>query len=565
MASSEGNRKGAKSRGKEKGKGKAAQKSSPTTLPVPLGIVKPGSVKQTVKVKGKLKVGESTTVPEGLNNSSNVSRSTSDPVPVKPSLHKRFYEAILMLHILGRNRGDRISEEDAHHSDPEPLELDARRLRRPFLRHLAYLCDFEKGGDSATAIAIQQTPQGVVYWVASNEVSGKSDRMKDFLGNKRIVVYSKKLESDIEFVLKRFEKGELGQDMSFMNWLRGIKGALRDPIDICRLCFNIRRSPSFETLQKRARSGAECASRFQSIRHQIGRLNHTMKAVKIVIAAGLYLPQLFDDFEIVREQSSRKSPPPLKVRNPSLMELAGRLAPGPAMIERVREGLQELDQRFQLSGELEKQCINPKWKPRVHAEILLIDRFWNDDMEFFDGDRYIGTSKAACYCCYHYMTSHPLGFKEVPCHNNIYLNWKAPDIYDESDSERIKARENILNEMAQKVKADVLVQINERRGPAKWHPDSWTEISSLKLQEVANSGDEASTNYELSDATRDELSDELPDELSAELSDAPSDALSDELSDIEECSDDEATDVANRSDGESEDEDVEGGVSLLMI
>lgn len=86
-----------------------------------------------------------------------------DPIPISPNLLKRFYEALAILAILGKNRGERTKE--------EPLQSDQERHgdRRAFLRHLSYLCDYEKGGDTATAIALEETPQGVVYWFASNK------------------------------------------------------------------------------------------------------------------------------------------------------------------------------------------------------------------------------------------------------------------------------------------------------------------------------------------------------------------------------------------------------------
>lgn len=50
------------------------------------------------------------------------------------------------------------------------------------MKSLAYLCEYEKGGALTTAIALQQTPQGVVYWFASNQECTKEDRVKTFLG-----------------------------------------------------------------------------------------------------------------------------------------------------------------------------------------------------------------------------------------------------------------------------------------------------------------------------------------------------------------------------------------------
>jgi hypothetical protein len=151
-----------------------------------------------------------------------------DPVPVAPKLLERFYEALVMLRILSKNRGDRIK------SDDSPSDHEDQGLRRNFIRHLAYLCDYEKGGHSVTAIALQRTPQKIVYWFASNKTpdskSGAKDRTKSFLqdvisalknatpgtavkteselftksvkfSSKRISEYTKILTSELSFVL----------------------------------------------------------------------------------------------------------------------------------------------------------------------------------------------------------------------------------------------------------------------------------------------------------------------------------------------------------------------------
>lgn len=88
-------------------------------------------------------------------------------VPVQPKLLKRFYEPLVLLSILGRNRGEHLNEEGFEVLE-DPTVLDNYKLRRSFVRNLAYLCDHQKGGDPTTAIALQQLPQNIVYWFASN-------------------------------------------------------------------------------------------------------------------------------------------------------------------------------------------------------------------------------------------------------------------------------------------------------------------------------------------------------------------------------------------------------------
>ena len=80
---------------------------------------------------------------------------------------RRFYEPLILQHVLGPTCGDRIQCEPLDTLDES--ELDNWNLRRSFLGRLAYICDFKKGGATVTAIALEQRPAGVVFWVVANE------------------------------------------------------------------------------------------------------------------------------------------------------------------------------------------------------------------------------------------------------------------------------------------------------------------------------------------------------------------------------------------------------------
>ena len=315
------------------------------------------------------------------------------------------------------------------------------------------------------------------------------------------------------------------------------------PRIISKVCYDSRRSDECRSLQTRAKQGEPCSSRFESIRHLIGRLNHTMKAVKVVVAASSRIPTLFDEVQVMRARSPQRSPPPLKPGGPSLDEIVGRMMSAPTEIANYRDALRDMDHRFHLSESLQKQCSKLTWKPKVHAELILLDMFWTGNLSFVGQDRYIGCSKAACYCCYHYMKEHPGNFFLPACHNNVHLNWKAPDVFDSADSGQIKAREDILNKMATSVRQEIQAQINERRGPRGRRPDSSTEISTLRQEGLLSPP--------VSEAEG------RSDQYSSE-EDLPA------LSDVESA----ATDLSRREteteleSEEEEDEDSDGGVAL---
>ncbi|KAB8071220.1 hypothetical protein BDV29DRAFT_193454 [Aspergillus leporis] len=96
-----------------------------------------------------------------------------DPLVIN-SYHRilsRFYDPLFLLKVLGQTRGD-----DAPSND-RIQQLEQTQLRR-FLQNLSYICDFDKGGISCTAIGPEGSTTFYKFWVTSNTVNG---RIIDFL------------------------------------------------------------------------------------------------------------------------------------------------------------------------------------------------------------------------------------------------------------------------------------------------------------------------------------------------------------------------------------------------
>jgi hypothetical protein len=79
-------------------------------------------------------------------------------------LKHRFYEPLVLLFTLGSTRGDPAPDDVV----TEITSLSSRDARRKFLTALAYACDYDKGGDTVTAIGLEHIPEVNVFWVASN-------------------------------------------------------------------------------------------------------------------------------------------------------------------------------------------------------------------------------------------------------------------------------------------------------------------------------------------------------------------------------------------------------------
>lgn len=76
-----------------------------------------------------------------------------------------------MLCVLGKVRGPHIL------ANPDFSNIGA--VRRRFLKNLAFLCDFTKGGSSTTSLAVQDRHDCNVFWIASNK--GPSEPVLKFL------------------------------------------------------------------------------------------------------------------------------------------------------------------------------------------------------------------------------------------------------------------------------------------------------------------------------------------------------------------------------------------------
>ncbi|KAH6722575.1 hypothetical protein BKA61DRAFT_702089, partial [Leptodontidium sp. MPI-SDFR-AT-0119] len=68
------------------------------------------------------------------------------------------------------------------------------------------------------------------------------------------------------------------------------------------------------------------------------------------------------------------------------------------------------------------------FKPRVHAELNLLECFYTKRLAFVDDNRFIGCSKPACYYYYHYICLYPGGFVRLFSHRVRYLSWRPPDL-----------------------------------------------------------------------------------------------------------------------------------------
>ncbi|KAF9730226.1 hypothetical protein PMIN04_012663 [Paraphaeosphaeria minitans] len=400
----------------------------------------------------------------------------------------RFYEPLVLLYTLGRTRGEHTR--DITCNGTEFSNLSRKHLIRKFLCSLAYVCDYAKGGDTVTAIGLESKPHGHTFWIASN--NNKTTKTVPFLevllaGMHQVSVEAtmiapgqvedlaakcidfaapriKAYRSHLKPVLRRCLNHLDDQDhddneaRDLSEWLQNWNDE-RDPKDLCRFSYRERKS---DFMQLVARLGTEPSYRsnkdaiyhaFSSVRHYIGRLGHHFRVANDLLTCASRLSDILYGFEVQSVPIPTRSTIPPADGKTTLDSVVSRMLPSQSPdVERYQYNLAEMDTKYELSRRFLDNYRDPNLKPRVHAEIQVLEHFHMDSLRFADGNPFIACSKPACFCCLLYFRAHPGHFVEPTSHQKIYLNWRPPDL---------DARMGIIGEHHQR---DILNVMTEASG-----------------------------------------------------------------------------------------------------
>ncbi|KAK8251957.1 hypothetical protein IWZ00DRAFT_488409 [Phyllosticta capitalensis] len=439
------------------------------------------------------------------------SSSAIPPMDSRDSLLSQFYEPLVLLHALGQTRGERVPES----RDARLANLSDDQLRQLFLNHLAYSCDYDKGGETVTAVALEDRPQGPRYWLSANE--GPREKVKLFVeallqtlrelarnpdditeedlesvarecisfARHRIKNYWPLLVTQRRRCLKTLSKNNFLDGHELHLWLERIAFD-GNVFRICKWAHEARKAPQMKVLRTWAHQDqflsddSVHASPFQLTRHYIGRLGYHFQVAATFLAAAQRLPQLFEGFEVccLKAAPSFHNPPLVDTKT-NLDSIIFRMFPSGATedVRRYQSNLAIMDRKFGLSSRFLVSCQDENFRPRVHCELALLEHFYANNLESFERDKFIGCSKPACYCCALYLQNHPGGFAKPASHQKIYLNWCPPDsVFKDPENSRTH-QHDILNKMISLLRTEALRQISDCSGPTRWHPDSTTGIT----------------------------------------------------------------------------------------
>ncbi len=212
-------------------------------------------------------------------------------------------------------------------------------------------------------------------------------------------------------------------------WLVSLSDSKLNPLSFCRLCYEARDSEFLKAVEQRVKNSSihedntSYEARFARIRHFIDRIGSHLKVARVLVKAERHYPQLFVSYSIeIATQHLGFTSSSYRGKS-SINGIINRMVTDPQACQYYQKELQSQNEKFHLLLEkrIRDEYQNPKFKLRIHVEIILLDLFHRQKLRFWDGIRYIGVSKPTCFLCYQYFRAHSLQVQTSSCSNNLYI------------------------------------------------------------------------------------------------------------------------------------------------
>lgn len=435
-----------------------------------------------------------------------------------------------MLRALGQTRGAHTRQ---LHS-PDAIT----QTRRRFLENLCYICDFTTGGQSCTAIGLEELPDKYQFWVSSNDQNpdiyvflevvlkflyrvGDSTEADLTIVNShfiqfcadfaksRIEVEQKTMQAQARDCLSRVQKRmtEEGASkditVSHMNEIHRIDSLnlvlnlehlinQKDSVRLCEFAHEHRQSTWMRDLKTLAVSDERelkpetKRSSFYLVRHYLGRLCHHIRAPRQLVEDSFRMQHVLQTHSIQMVPLLTAVPPSLRNCRTNLGGIMSRMFNAHDVgKESVESGLIYLDR---ISGLFNKYLMFRKRPDScVHAEIQVLEHFYWSQLVFAGNDRFIACSKPACLCCELYFKYHPARIAVPSSHRKVWTNWSPPKVQDPSANEDMAIHQTqIMSQITHDVRKQVIDQVLQRTAQSPWHPDSRTGITESLVASMNN-------------------------------------------------------------------------------
>jgi len=231
-----------------------------------------------------------------------------------------------------------------------------------------------------------------------------------------------------------------------------------------------------------------CWYQFQ---HVMSRILAYPKSLACMLKTRQKWPVLFEQFYVFAVPSSQLQNSIIgRKKSYTAKDIVGRMTRRATDITAFRDYVQEL-QMFDLDSRIVATFSDKDFKPIVHSEVLLLNflefsdggispaRFWGGLKERM----YIGSSKPLCRLCKYYFEEHASGVGHRVSHDNLYKHWRFPDVLVSQGRSAIIRREQMLDKVLKRIRADAFQLIRNRVGPRGSYNDSNTWSANVTLRD----------------------------------------------------------------------------------
>ncbi|KAJ0315631.1 hypothetical protein COL5a_011943 [Colletotrichum fioriniae] len=413
----------------------------------------------------------------------------------------RLYEALSLLFIIRPIGGPHVVSQLGNYTTQD--------VRRRFLKNLAFLCDYKKGGSTATAIAVENCYDCYVFWVASNEGAGDKvvDFLKDVLNSLRMfcepINELDRATAEEVLILRNSARkcrlslgnGDEEIDARLVEWLRQFESKSPDTT-LCRTAYRSRNDEEMRYIEQLGR-GTEDGPRpedlikaFRTVRHMIGRLAARIRSINQLLDDSSRVEALLKAYQVAAVQRPISALVPEADAHTTLPRILNRILPETDDRFNSYLGfLQRMDPQVRVEGQLQDRFKIGELQPCVHAEIQMLHHFYDSERRYISNDRYIACSKPACVGCESYARHHPARVTLLDAHQKVYPNWGIVSLVGGKQNPGWINQRKIINDVIGDLKAMVIDRLGELHATTMQRPDSLTEITASLVDE-SESGSE---------------------------------------------------------------------------
>ncbi|UQC87193.1 uncharacterized protein CLUP02_12695 [Colletotrichum lupini] len=406
-------------------------------------------------------------------------------------LRYRLYEALLLLSIIRPIVGPHVVSQLGTYTTQD--------VQRRFFKNLAFLCDYRKGGRTATAIAVENRYDCYVFWVASNE--GAGDKVVGFLEDvlKTLRVFCEPINeldratAEVALVVRctAFASDRLRQearilrnsarkcrlsledsdeeiDARVVKWLRQFE-SMSSHATLCRTAYRSRNDEEMRRIEQLGQDTEndlrpeKLVEAFRTVRHMIGRLAARIRSINQLLDDCNRMEVLLKVYQVAAVQRPISAPVPESDAHTTLPRILNRILPETD----VQHGscldvLQRLETQVKIEDQIQDKFKEGALQPCVHAEVQMLHHFYDSGRRYFSNDRYVACSKPAC---------------------KVYPNWGMVNLVGGKQDPGWINQRKIINDVIGDLKAMVIDRLGELHATTMQRPDSFTEITASLVDE----------------------------------------------------------------------------------